>query len=470
MTLAQIRQRHRKLLRRGNDAAARGNHADAERHYLEYLRAVPDDPKVLFNLGALRQHAIKGEKDVVRLHQLCAEAVAFYADAISSAHVDNETKADCLNNHGLIMGRMGFPEKAKIAFHLALQLNPDHRAARLNFADLLVFEGEYDAADREFFEIINSDPNSAGAQFSRAMILLLTGDIRRGFREYRARFRVPSFPSKIMATDRPMWEGEDLNGKTLIITQEQGWGDAIQFIRYAAEIKKRWPAARVLFSVADSLHRLLRGTVGLDGCLQDHLAPEFAGECPRFDYHAPLLHLPDILGTTLETIPASCPYILPQPDWLPLPLDGDGRKKIGIVWAGSPVHGKDFARSMKAAQFQRFVDAAPHCQFHSLQCGPRAHETEQLTDCVNLPLLIHDWTQTANAILQMSEIIGVDTAVIHLAGALGIPARILLPHSCDWRWMLQRTDSPYYPKAKLYRQKEPRDWERPIQEVIADIQ
>lgn len=211
MQLEQIRKQHRKILARGNESAARGDHAAAEKHYLEYLRRVPDDPKVLFNLGALRQHALKSEKDPVHLHQLCVEAVAFYADALGSRHVDNETKADCLNNHGLIMGRMGFPEKAKIAFHLALQLWPAHRAARLNFADLLVFEGDYDAADREFFEVINSDPNSAGAQFSRAMILLLMGDIRKGFREYRARFRVPSFPSKIMETERSMWDGEDLS-------------------------------------------------------------------------------------------------------------------------------------------------------------------------------------------------------------------------------------------------------------------
>lgn len=454
MKLAQLRKRHRKLLKKGNAAAAAQQWAEAERIYWQYLALVPDDPKVLFNMGALRQHAIKFEKDVVKLHQLCIEAVAFYADAVGSRHFENETKSDALNNHALIMSRMGFPEKAKIALHLALQMNPDNRAARLNFADLLVFEGDFEAADREFFEIINSDPNSAGAQFSRSMILLLTGDIRRGFMEYRARFRVASFPSKILATDKPLWAGQPLDGKTLCITQEQGWGDALMFIRYAGEIKSRWPQSRVVFAVAESLHRLGLGTVGLDACLPDHLTPEFAALAPEFDFHAPLLHLPDILGTTLETIPADCPYILPQPDWLNLPLEPTNKRRVGLCWAGSPIHGKDKWRSMKPEQFQQFIDAAPHLQFYSLQCGPRAHEVQSMTGCVDLAQHIHDWTQTASAILQMDLVISVDTAIAHLAGALGVPCWILLPLSPDFRWMLGREDSPWYPKARLFRQGE----------------
>ncbi len=320
MTLERLRQRFRKPLARGNKAAAIADYEAAERHYREYLACVPDDPKVLFNLGAIRQFRLKGTKDPALVDRLRKEAINFYCDAVESPWPDSETKADCLNNQGLAMGALGHPEKAKICFHLALQLNPNHRAARLNFADVLISEGEYDAADREFFEIINSDPNSAGAQFSRAMILLLMGDIRRGFREYRSRFRVPVFPSKIMKTEKPMWDGEDLNGKTLVATQEMGWGDSIQFVRYFAEIKKRWPQSCVLFAISDSMHLLLKGCVGLDGCLPDHLTPEFKAACPDFDFHAPLLHLPDILGTTLETIPASVPYIIPHKDWIQLPL------------------------------------------------------------------------------------------------------------------------------------------------------
>lgn len=470
-----LREQHRELIEAANYAGSIEDYATAGRLYREYLAHVPDDPKVLFNLGALHQRAIHDEKDLSRLHALCAEAMEFYGAAIDSPHPDAETKADSLNNIGLIMVRLGHPEKAKISFHLALQLNPELRAARLNFADILVFEGQYDAADREFFEVINSDPNSAGAQFSRSMILLLAGEIRRGFREYRARFKVRSFPSKLLATDKPIWEGEDLNGRTLIVTCEQGWGDAIQFVRYFREIKERWPFCRTIFSISDSMHRLLRGTIGLDECIGDHVADGF--KAPEHDFHAPLLHLPDILGTTLETIPNRVPYIMPREDWLKLSSDlfnlwssiAGPDRKIGLCWAGSPIHGKDRWRSMRPEHFQRFIDAAPYARFFSLQCGPRAHETEQLRYCVNLPKEIHDWTQTANAILEMDLVITVDTAIAHLTGALGVPCWILLPSSPDWRWMLGRSDSPWYPQARLFRQETRDDWEPVIARVCDEL-
>lgn len=253
--------------------------------------------------------------------------------------------------------------------------------------------------------------------------------------------------------------------KTLIITQEQGWGDAIQFIRYAREIKTDFPTCRILFSVADSLHGLLRGAVGLDGCLPDHLTPEFKTACPSFDYHAPLLHLPDILGTTLGTIPNDCPYILPQPDWIDLPLRVEHNRRVGLCWAGSTLHGKDKWRSMKPEHFQRFIDSAPSWRFYSLQCGPRAHEVQSLTNCVDLAQHIHDWTQTANAIRQMDLVISVDTAIAHLAGALGIPCWILLPSSPDWRWRLGTDKSEWYPQARLFRQETRDDWQPVIQRV-----
>ncbi len=468
--LLAARQPHRKLLNRGNAAAARGDNAGAEAAFRAYIAEVPDDPKVLFNLGALRQHAMKGTKDSASLRRYAAEATEFYCAAIESPHPDPETKADALNNQALVLLHLGHPEKAKISLHLALQLNPEHRAARLNYADILVFDGEYDAADREFFEIINSDPNSAGAQFSRSMILLLTGDIRRGFREYRARFRVASFPSKIMATQMPMWNGESLDGKTIIVTTEQGHGDQFMGARFFAEMRKLYPASKIYFSAAEKLHLLFKGCIGLDGCLPDHLTPEFASACPPFDYHAPILHLPDILGTTLHTIPGDLPYILPHPDWIHLPLEATDKRRVGLCWAGSPLHGKDKWRSMTTGHFQRFIDAAPHCQFYSLQCGPRAHEVMELHGRVDLAQHIHDWTQTATAILQMSLVITVDTAIAHLAGALGVPCWILLPTSPDWRWMLGRDDSPWYPNARLFRQSVRDDWEPVIQRVCAELQ
>jgi hypothetical protein len=403
------------------------------------------------------------------MHELCIEAVEFYARAMESPESDAATKADALNNHGLIMGKLGYPEKAKIAFHFALQLNPQHRAARVNFADILVFEGEYDEADRQFFEIINSDPNSAGAQFSRSMILLTMGEIRRGFREYRSRFAVRTFPSKMLQTGRPMWEGESLDGKTLCVTMEQGWGDALMFCRYFDLIKKNWPTCRTLFAVSDSMHLVLSGCKGLDQCVPDHLTPEFAALNPPLDYHIPLMHLPDVFKTDIDTIPANVPYIVPQDSWKRLPLEPTEKRKVGLVWAGSPTHGKDKWRSMATAQFQRIIDSAPDCQFYSLQCGPRAHEVQQLTGCVDLAQYIAEWTQTADALMQLDLLISVDTAVAHLAGALAVPVWIFIPSSPDFRWMLTRTDSPWYPTARLFRQPVKNDWDTPIEQVIQQL-
>ncbi len=146
------------------------------------------------------------------------------------------------------------------------------------------------------------------------------------------------------------------------------------------------------------------------------------------------------------------------------------KKKIGICFAGSPLHGKDRFRSMQPAQFQRFIDASPGAQFYSLQCGPRAHEVQFLRGCVDLAQFITDWTQTASAILQMDLVITVDTAIAHLAGALGVPTWILLPSSPDWRWLMGRTDSPWYPKARLFRQETRDDWDPVIEAVCKALQ
>lgn len=463
-----VRKKFRKLLARAHRAVERGDLDEAQRLYAEYVEQVPDDPGALFNLGGIPHQKLKREKDMAKVQALCAQAMEYYSRAILAPTVDSQTKAHALNNSGLLLLRLGFPEKAKISFHLALQLDPECRAARINYADVLTFEGEYDAADREFFEVISLDPNSAGAQMSRSMILLLTGDLRRGFMEYRSRFKVASFVSKMLETDKPLWNGEPLDDKTLIFQSEQGFGDVLMFVRYAELIKLAYPTCRIIYHGYGCLRSLILGARGVDDSIISD-GPEPA-VLPPHDYHAPLLHLPDICRTTLHTVPANVPYIEPREDWLALQLPESDKPKIGIVWAGSPIHGKDKFRSMMPEHFQRFIDAAPHCQFYALQCGPRAQEARQLTNCIDLAPQIYDWTQTANALLQLDLLISVDTAVVHLAGALGKPVWLLLASSPDWRWMLTRTDSPWYPSARLFRQQKRDDWESAIREVCAALE
>lgn len=442
---------------------------EANRLYLQYLKFVPDDPKVLFNMGTMRMRRASNESNPALKNQIASESLNYFMGVLGSPHPDFETKAHAANNAGLVVANLGQPEKAKQLFDGAQFYLPGYRAPRVNGADVLIFQGEYEKADRILSDIIASDLELAGPQFCRGLIALAHGDFRRGWLDYRARFYMRSFKSKMVETDRPLWDGEDLAGKTLLISTEQGWGDAIQFIRYADVVKAAHPQSRIVFAIDGSMHSLLRGVRGLDAVVPDHLTDEFKALALEFDYHVPLMHLPDICGTTLETIPAQCPYIHPQEDWINLPLNPTDKKKIGIVWAGSPIHGKDRFRSMLPSQFQRFIDAAPHCQFYSLQCGPRAHEAESLRNCIDLAPLIHEWTQTATAIQQMDLVVCVDTAVAHLAGALGVPAWILLPSSPDFRWMLGRSDSPWYPCARLFRQSLRNDWESVIEQVREEL-
>ena len=460
---SDIRKQHRKILKRANAAVARKDLVEAEKCFREYLPFAPDDPMALFNLGSIAHQKLKKEKAPQKAHLAAVEAMDFYGKSVLSPEVDMETKANALNNTGLILQQLGYPEKAKISFHLALQVFPDHKAAKINFADILAFEGDYDEADKQFFEIMNSEPGSAGPLFSRSMICLLMGDLKRGFMEYRSRYNVPSFISKMMDTDKPLWDGEPLNGKTLVIQQEQGWGDAIQFIRYAEEVKKAYPDCKVIYRGQVYMHSLMSSVRGVDECVDSEPPEPFTFQ---HDYHIPLMHLPYVFGTTLETVPANMPYILPRDDWKPIEVPkSEKKRKIALVWAGSPMHGKDKFRSMTTEQFQRFIDAAPNSQFYALQCGPRQHEATKLTNCIDLAPLIIDWTQTTKAVSEMDLVIAVDTAVAHLAGALDVPCWILLNSSPDFRWMLTRTDSPWYPKATLFRQEVKGEWELPMQKI-----
>lgn len=458
----------RKLVRKANQAAAKNEHELAAKLYREYIQRGGTDGICFYNLGIACSQLLEGEKHPQRAEALRIEAMENYGKAVLASDTDISTKANALNNAGLLAIKVGEPMVAKLSFAHALNMCPDHRAARVNYADVLVHEGDFEAADRQFFEIINSDPQSAAAQFSRSMIHLLFGDIARGFMEYRSRYKVTSFVSKMLDSDKPLWGGEPLEGKTLVIQHEQGWGDAIMFIRYAELVKMHFPTAYIIYHGPGPIHPLMRAAKGVDECIdsepQKHPV-EFA-----HDYHAPLMHLPDICGTTAETIPANVPYIEPREDWIPLPLpQTDKALKIGLVWAGSPVHGKDKFRSMRPEQFQRFIDSAPQHQFYSLQCGPRGHEGRRMRNCLDLAPLIHDWSQTANALLQMDLLISVDTAVAHLAGALGRPLWLLLPNSPDFRWMLNIPTSPWYPTARLFRQQTKEDWGPVIQAVCASL-
>jgi tetratricopeptide (TPR) repeat protein len=450
MKSSDYRTQFRELLQDAHRAGQAKDYGAAERLYREYLMHNPHDPQVLFNMGVLIQQRANAPADRFA-------AADYYHRCIACVEVEMETKASAMNNMGILMAKVSHPDKALICFKLALTFDPLHVEARINYAESLRFECQFEEADKEFETLVKMDPNNPSAQMNRGMIALMLGDFPRGWAAYEHRFGVPSFPTPVFESVRPMWRGEDLSGKTLLITTEQGFGDSIQFIRYAREIKDRWPDCRVWYFGHSLLIPLFAGVDGLDAAFDYR-------EAEDFDFHVPIMSIPYCMSTTLDTIPNQTPYI--SLDGLPMfQIPEIGARRIGLVWAGSPKHGKDEYRSVQPEAFQCLIDSNPDAQFYSLQVGPKADEVSRLRDVIDIAPRITGWTDTAQALSQLDLLISVDTATAHLAGALNVPTWVLIQHSPDFRWMLTREDSPWYPRHRLFRQETRGDWTTVIRRI-----
>lgn len=449
------RGKHRKSLLRADALGRKGDHAGAEKLWRRYIQAVPGDPIVLFNLGV----AVKDRANTAELRH---EAGAFFAAVVESSHAELSHKADSLNNLGILAGKAGHQDKALSAYSFALKIDPNHAAALVNYGDCLRCLGDWKEADDCYQKVARANPDSAEAHYSSGFIALLMGDYTRGWSEYRWRHKLQAWQTKPIVTSRPMWQGESLEGKTLMLTEEQGFGDSFMFIRYARPLSKM--GGRIVWGGQERIREVMRGVRGLaDVASRD--------DATAFDYHLPLLDAPFMLGTTLETIPgAACLGICESwPKWTP--PEGTRKRKIALVWAGSPMHGRDASRSIEPELYQPVIDAHPDCQFYSLQIGPRQMEVQRLRNVIDLaPTIKAGWTDTAQALKWIDLLISVDTAVVHLAGAVDTAVWMPTPNSPDWRWLLGRDDSPWYSKLRLYRQPNRDDWQTPISRIIQDLQ
>lgn len=260
-----------------------------------------------------------------------------------------------------------------------------------------------------------------------------------------------------------------MSGKTILLWEDQGFGDQIMFARYIPELKKRWPDCKIWYRGNGVLRNLFKGIPALDRffSIEDELPNE-----NEYDFHCPLLSLPHRFGTTMETIPNDVPYI-EDPRWSRYDIGGrwieDKKKRIGLCWAGSPRHGKDHFRSIVPEEFQALIDSHPECKFYSLQVGPKADEVSRLKNVIDLAPTITDFTDTAQALLQLNLLVSVDTALVHLAGALNVPCFMACPLSPDWRWLLERETSPWYPKLKLFRQAKTGDWTSVLERISKEL-
>ena len=391
-----------------------GRHQEAEAAFARAVALKPFDPRVRFNY-------LLGKRDEGTL----PEAITYCRQALEQ-QPDNP---DVVTNLAVCFHLSGRYEEALPLFERAIALKPDHHEARFNLA----------------------------------LLALLRGDYARGLEEYEQRWHLIEVQKPTVS--QPEWQGEPLDGKTIMLHAEQGLGDTVQFLRYVPLVAAR--GGRVILRLERTLVRLAAGLP------EKVVITPTSAPLPAFDVWCPMLSLPRIFGTRVESIPATTPYLgvrgVIAERWRQR-LQNLSGLKVGLVWAGSPRHVNDWRRSIDLARLKPLLEV-PGVSFVSLQLGPRGTDLAALAPgTIMAPAAeLNDFAETAGAILNLDLVIAVDTSVVHLAGALARPAWMMLPFSPDWRWMIDRADSPWYPTLRLYRQRRPGDWDEVIARVAADL-
>jgi tetratricopeptide (TPR) repeat protein len=429
---------------------ATGRYDEAIASYRNALRLAPDHPEILYNLG----------NSCLALGRL-DDALSSYDDVLT--HAPGHVGAGV--NRGNTLLRLNQPVAALASYDAALAAMPGHPQILTNRGHALRRLDRPVEALADFRAALAAAPEFAEAHFEAAMTDLTLGDFASGWRHYEWRWKTGAFARHRKPPQAPLWLGEQpVAGKTVLLHAEQGFGDTLQFIRYAPLLAGR--GAKVICEVQPELLPLLSGLEGVTVMASG--APR-----PAFDLHCPLLSLPLAFKTTAQTIPADTPYIAPPAErvsyWQQrLP---QAWPRAGFVWSGQASHKNDANRSIALARFAALFDNPPfHC--FSLQSDLRAADSKVLAGLPNLVHLggdLRDFADTAAIISLLDVVISVDTAVAHLAGALGKPVLILLPHAADFRWMRGRHDSPWYPTAQLVRQPAFGDWDSVIAGVGEEL-
>ena len=407
---------------------------------------------------------LAGDRTLAAVQSLCgtalnalgrpAEAVAAFNLALSANPLDAEAHLNLGNAHA----DLDDVEAAEHHVRRAIALQPDLAEAHASLGHLLAGLGQVTEAVACQDAAIALRPDFAAAHWNQGVALLLGGDMAAGWEKYEWRKR--RFPASFGSAPGPQWEGGPLGGRTLLVLAEQGLGDTIQFARYLPLLAQR--GARVVVECATSLIPLLAAMPGVvRACAR--------GRRPAYDLWVDQMSLPRLFGTTLATVPCPDAYLRADAGrvaaWdrmLPSGL------RVGLVWAGNPLHSNDARRSMPVDALAPVL-AAGGGSLISLQVGERAQDAAAMPGVADIGPQLTDWRETAAAIGAMDLVITVDTAVAHMAGALGVPTWVMLPHAPDWRWMLGRGDSPWYACMRLFRQERPGDWSGVAHRVAAAL-
>ncbi|WP_298934083.1 tetratricopeptide repeat protein [uncultured Ramlibacter sp.] len=363
--------------------------------------------------------------------------------------------ADARLNRGNVLAALERHGEAIADYQAVLAARPGDVDALMNLANTLRDSGDHSQAQPWYDQALALDPGNAGVRWNRALSLLATGDYAQGWRDYQARAQADKLGHRARDFGVPLWLGDaSVAGRTVLLHAEQGLGDTLQFCRYAAAVAAL--GARVVLEVQAPLVGLLQGLEGVAQLVArgDALSP--------IDLHCPLLSVPLALGTTLDTIPASVPYLRAEPalvahwqQFLAQRKAATGRPQIGVSWSGNAGYWNDHRRSMAKAVMQRGLP--PCADYWSLQKPGDASDGVPDGQPI-LEFAQSDFANTAAQICALDAVISVDTSIGHLTGALGRPLWLLLSRPADWRWLEERTDSPWYPTARLLRQTTPGDW------------
>jgi tetratricopeptide (TPR) repeat protein len=427
--------------------------AEALASFDQALARKPDYAKALNNRGGVLQALRRGTEALA-----CYDALLAFAPDHAAAHY----------NRGIVLRDLRRLPEALASFEAALAVTPDDADALNNRGLVLRDLKRPDEARASLDQALAIAPDNAEIHANRATLCLLLGDFTHGFQELEWRWQVPEVAPWRRSFSRALWLGaESLAGRTILLHAEQGFGDAIQFVRYVPLIAAG--GARVLLEVPQPLRDLFASVAGASAVVAR------GDPLPDFDCHCPLASVPLALNTIMTTIPATVPYLsVPQEQvakWRPA-LPSTSRRRVGFAWAGNPMFKGDQTRSVGLAPFLPLLTTAG-IDFVSLQKDLRDGDRELLATCPGVTHLgdaIADFADTAAIMASLDLVISTDTSVAHLAGALGKPVWILLQHVADWRWLLDRTDSPWYPTARLFRQPEDGDWDSVVRRMRDELQ
>lgn len=363
-----------------------------------------------------------------------------------------------LLNYGVVLYRLGNLVAAERWFQAAGQVDPASPLPFINLAMIYRVWGFLPQAIACLEHAVTLSPDNAEAHWNLANALLTAGDFTRGFAEYEWRFRRKDRGERAMAM--PRWQGEPLAGKTLLLAVEQGIGDVIHFVRFAADLAAR--GATVVVECHAGLQALVATAPGVARAVPP-------GTAVAADFYLPLLSVPHLLRFTGDDLKTDAAYVN-VPGGAPV-FDLDGRFKAGLVWRGNPQHENDKWRSVPLSLLQPLLDV-PGVTFYSLQVGAAAAEREQAPwrdRLADLTPRLTDFSATAAAVAALDLVITVDTAVAHLAGALGKPTWLLIAQGNDWRWLHERDDTPWYPAMRLFRQRKHRNWQPTVKLLAAAL-